>query len=233
MNQKRIMNKDHIQKLRPFLLRDLVDFFYEKIHEVITEEEITQIFNEVRRKTKLIVKNNPIAFCRSISVIVSLCLNIYGFNSEPKDIKVFLGNKYARSVIDEMGVEGLKEELRKDDRIYTMGCGFTEDINDFHTIVTIDKKYLLDMTMKGMKRKEEGIIINNYFCTLEELIKKYKSILYYEIKLGEINMDCMVLRHPNLINIINYVLEEISKRLNLTKIQIDKIKDLTNNYHSY
>lgn len=217
------MEKEHIMKLRSFFLKDLLPYFRERLYEVITPEEISQYVEGERKRTNLIIKDSDSGFCRSISIVVSMCLKAYGFNAEPRDIKILLGNKYARSTIDKYGYEGLIKRIRKDKKIYTLGCGLTEDIKDFHTIVTIDNKYLLDMTLKNAKRIEEGVIINNYFCTMDELIKKYKSILFYEVKLEPIIKNCTILEHPDIKEIVNYILKQISKRLNILEREVNKI----------
>ncbi len=211
------MKEQYRLKLRSFFLRELPNFFYNRLCEIIDRNKISKHIQESQQRYKMYIKDTDRGFCRSISVCVSMCLKAYGFDAEPRDIRLMLGNRHARLTLDKYGFDGLNKTLREDDRIYTIGCGFTQYSDDFHTIVTIDNEYLLDMTIDAMRRPKKGIIINNYFCTFEELINRYKSIILYEVLPHEINKNCAILDHPKVLNIFNYVMEQISVRLNIPK----------------
>jgi len=218
-----------IHKLRYFFLKELPSYFTERINEIIDEKDIENYVEELKLRYGVNVVNSERAFCKSISVIVAFCLKLYGFNAILCNIKLMLGNKKAQEIFEMNGLEGLLEEKQKGDhKYYTLGIGFTENSDDFHTIILVNNNILLDMTANQMKRIEKGIIINNYWCSMEALKKKYKCILIYEILEKKVNENCLILKHPDLKKIINYILKKIAINLNLPEKKIVKYYHLLN-----
>lgn len=210
-------------KLRYFFLKELPKYIAKRINEVVDREALEEHLEESRKRYDMIIEDRGTGFCRSISQIVSLGLKIHGFNADMRDVQLLLVNKYAQKIFDEKGMNGLVDaKKQKEKKSHTIGCGFTDYWDDFHTVVVIDDT-VLDMTASGLKRTKKGIIINNYWCTLEELRKKYKCILIYNIFTREVNSSSTILDHPKLLDIINFVSEQISVKLNLPKKSIEKL----------
>jgi F0F1-type ATP synthase gamma subunit len=212
------MNQEQMTKLRYFFLKSLPNYFSEIIKDVISEKDQEEYHEKLRQRYKLIVNRSERGFCRSISQVVSICLERYGFHNEMSDIQIILGNKVSKRIFEVDGIEGVSREVKRGNKkLYTLGCGFSNYADDFHTVILINNT-ILDMTANQMKRINKGIIINNYWDSLENLKKKYKCILIYNVLRNKPHVQSAILDHPRILEIMNYTSKQISLTLNIPNI---------------
>ncbi len=228
------MTEDQIYTLRAYFLNKLPIYFEKIILKIIGDKRSQRKFIEGLKKEYKgkIIKWSDRGFCRAISCLVSYCFTIYGFEKiEVRNIKLILGNKIAQEIFKNKGIEGLIDENEKgNSSFYTSGVGFINNPLIFHSIILINNNILLDMTASQMKRIGRGVIINNYWCTLDKLKQKYKCILVYEILPEKIFTSIVIQSYSNFFReITSEILKEIGERIGKPILKLPEIPEKDSN----
>jgi hypothetical protein len=223
------MKKKDKMKIERFILRSLPIYLEKKIKPFIDKEKHKQFLDNCRKKRGKIIKQTARPFCRSISSVLSLVLNKYGYNSSVHFVKFIIGNKEAQFIFKQYGIKGLGEIISNNlsPNAYTIGCGFTDNPNDFHCITKVGQE-VIDMTANQMKRISKGIDINNFWMPFSE-ISKVDEILIYLIS-KRINPQGFIFTHPHLFKILNSISLKIGdllerKRKLFSKKEIKHLKE--------
>ncbi len=213
-------HNDHMKDdLKQYLLKELPIYFNEIVDQIVDKEEISEYFRVkgLLKYGKAIISSEW-GFCHSISHVVSQVLKELGKECRMGNFQVFLANKQAREIFNKQGLDALVEEIKRAEinpciKAYTIGVGYNkQEPTDYHIACVFEQK-ILDMTIAMFRRQENGIIINNFFSSNQDIYKRFRCVLEYKEKDDFPKEKPIILEHPKYDEIYNTILKEISVRI--------------------
>ena len=209
-----------LENLKNYLLNNLPKKFRAWILQIDNIETISRLTNE-----RLNATPSMDGFCGSISWVVSLALKDYEIDSQIILLTMLVGNEDAINLYRQGGFKAIEDSFGKEgEKTWTIGTGFTNDMDDFHAILFIKNDgSLLDMTASQMQRIEKNVMIDNYWALDKESLPA--SIIYFRPKDQSFNPKTVaIIRHRNYAQIVAEVKREIKQMLKLDNIEIQTAK---------
>jgi hypothetical protein len=122
-------------------LDGIYHLYYKKITPLIDEKKLINLLDHYQKDYKKIIKKTDRAFCKSISSIVALVLEKYGYKSSIHFVRFIMGNQEAQFIFEQYGLEGLGEIISRNlyPDAYTIGCGFSDNPNDVHCVTKVGR----------------------------------------------------------------------------------------------
>lgn len=211
------LTKAMINELKPFFLNKLPAYIEKKMAEIQDDKKHEDYLNSIRKKTKKIVVKSKRPFCKSISSLVVICLKHYGFvDISIRNARFFLANQKAIETLELKGMDELIKIIQKNrnNGSYTLGVGYSNGINDFHSVVYINHNMILDMTADQMNRPEHNLIMKNFCLEADKIMEQIACVIDYSIS-HEIKPDGLIFTHPKLNLILNTISKGIAQILEL------------------
>lgn len=220
------------KNLKELLLTEIPNYFAERMIEISDDIGVNSDHQDH-------INKNPLGHCMSISSVVAEVLNVYGIKCRPYKVAVAFCNPPAMKIINEQSVKALADIMTErkisknswsEGDPYTVGLGVADPKIDYverpylaplHAVIGFHQdQSILDMTAIQATRPEKGMIITNYWSSMNSL----PSFVWSFAMLEGDSFVGGVQEHPDLKGIMNHILNRVGSIFDVKKIpQVQKL----------